>query len=128
MAFDGTGKIYVPSEEFWVFILKQIPLEDPFLPCKPRVVDQETLEISVVAEGNPDKVVETQQIGMETFWAFVEQWHPFATVGAEYCFGVPKFGDYDVEIEYAVSTTCHPMSWPIPPTFMERSGGRQKNE
>lgn len=120
MAFDGTGMIYIPLEDFWVFASALIPLDDPFSLRNPQVRG-EVLQIDIVNENSPQEVIETKEIDMAEFWAFANDWHPFATGKAptEFCFGVPKIIDYDLVIEYAVSTMCHPLDWAAPPKFMK---------
>ena len=129
MAFDGTGKIYIPTEDFWVFVHETLELGESLLPIRPRIIDScESLRFDIVHENAQEKVIAIQDIDMALFWAYVEKWHPFAKTAAEYCFSRPDFtSPYDVEIEYAVSTVCHPSEWAKPPSFLQVGHPQEEN-
>lgn len=53
-------------------------------------------------------------IPIEEFWEFVSKYQPAPTAGFS-AFGVPKFTENDVEINYAFSTETDPNEWAVEP-------------
>lgn len=110
MAFDCEGTIYIPKEDFWVWVDKKLTkVEDiadientPFVNHKKGVIKFFYRNSGHLAE----------ELDLATFWEFVNEYVPFKDIGAEYEFGIPDFDDYeDVVVLFAASTYCHPADW-----------------
>jgi hypothetical protein len=60
----------------------------------------------------------TLYIPLEEFWMWVQQYHP--NLKCEIAYGVPRFVDGDLVIDYAFSSDTDPRSWAKKPKCLEQ--------